>query len=336
MRLYRLYESTGLGALKLEDAPTPKPGPGEVLVRMRAASLNYRDLMIARGQYPPIFQLPLVPLSDGAGEVVSNGPGASRFRPGTRVACNFLARWVDGPSDAEKAASALGGELPGVLAEEVVLPECGLVGLPDSLSFEEAATLPCAAVTAWHGLFETGGVRAGETVLTQGTGGVSVFALQFAKAAGLRVIITSSSDAKLERARELGAAETINYKTTPDWEEAARRLTGGRGVGLVVELGGAGTLSKSLRAVKTGGTVAMIGVLTGPGAGVDPAQILFGGIRVQGVFVGSRAMFESMLRAIEFHSIKPVIDRVFPFDQAVDALHHLESGAHFGKVVIAI
>lgn len=336
MKLYRLREFAGPAGWKPEDAPTPKPGPGEVLVRMRAASLNYRDLMICKGQYPPLFQLPLVPLSDGAGEIIENGPGASRFRPGDRVSCNFLARWVDGPSDAEKAASALGGELPGVLAEEVVLPECGLVGLPDSLSFEEAATLPCAAVTAWHGLFETGGVRAGETILTQGTGGVSIFALQFARAAGLRVIITSSSDAKLERARAMGAAETINYKTTTDWEEAARRLTGGRGVDLVVELGGAGTLPKSLRAVKTGGTVAMIGVLTGPGAGVDPAQILFAGIRLQGVFVGSRAMFESMLRAIEFHAIKPTIDRVFPFDQAVDALRHLESGTHFGKVVIAI
>lgn len=335
MKVYRLHEFSGPGGWKLEDAPTPKPGPGEVLVRMRAASLNFRDLMISKGVYNPHFKLPLVPLSDGAGEVVENGPGASRFRPGDRVSCNFMARWVDGPLDDAKARSALGGEVPGVLAEEVVLPECGLVGVPDSLSFEEAATLPCAAVTAWHGLFETGGVRPGQTILTQGTGGVSIFALQFGKAAGLRVVITSSSDAKLERARAMGAAETINYKSTPDWEKAARELTDGRGVDLVVELGGAGTLPKSLRAVKTGGTIAMIGVLSA-GEGVDPVPVLIRGIRLQGVFVGSRAMYESMLRAIEFHAIKPVVDRVFPFDQAVDALRHLESGSHFGKVVIGI
>lgn len=335
MKVYRLHEFSGPGGWKLEDAPTPKPGPGEVLVRMRAASLNFRDLMISKGVYNPHFKLPLVPLSDGAGEVVENGPGASRFRPGDRVSCNFMARWVDGPLDDAKARSALGGEVPGVLAEEVVLPECGLVGVPDSLSFEEAATLPCAAVTAWHGLFETGGVRPGQTILTQGTGGVSIFALQFGKAAGLRVVITSSSDAKLERARALGAAETINYKSTPDWEKAARELTDGRGVDLVVELGGAGTLPKSLRAVKTGGTIAMIGVLSA-GEGVDPVPVLIRGIRLQGVFVGSRAMYESMLRAIEYHAIKPVVDRVFPFDQAVDALRHLESGSHFGKVVIGI
>lgn len=335
MKVYRLQEFSGPDGWKLEDAPSPKPGPGEVLVRMRAASLNFRDLMISRGVYNPHFKLPLVPLSDGAGEVVENGPGAARFRPGDRVSCNFMARWVDGPLDDLKARSALGGEVPGVLAEEVVLPECGLVGVPDSLSFEEAAALPCAGVTAWHGLFETGGVRPGQTVLTQGTGGVSIFALQFAKAAGLRVIVTSSSDAKLERARAMGAAETINYKSNPDWEKAARELTGGRGVDLVVELGGAGTLPKSLRAVKTGGTIAMIGVLSA-GEGVDPVPILIRGIRLQGVFVGSRAMYESMLRAIEFHALKPVIDRVFPLDQAVDALRHLAGGSHFGKVVIGI
>ena len=336
MKVYRLHEFSGPDGWKLEDAPTPKPGPGEVLVRMRAASLNFRDLMISKGVYNPHFKLPLVPLSDGAGEVVENGPGASRFRPGDRVSCNFMARWVDGPLDDFKAKSALGGEVPGVLAQEVVLPECGLVGVPDSLSFEEAATLPCAAVTAWHGLFETGGVRAGQTILTQGTGGVSIFALQFGKAAGLRVVVTSSSDAKLERARTLGAAGTINYKSTPDWEKAARELTGGRGVDLVVELGGAGTLPKSLRAVKTGGTIAMIGVLTGPGEGVDPVQVLIRGIRLQGVFVSSRARYKSLLRAIEFHAIQPIVDRVFPFNRAVDALRHLESGSHFGKVVIGI
>lgn len=336
MKVYSLHEFSGPEGWKLADAPTPKPGPGEVLVRIRAASLNFRDLMISKGQYNPHFKLPLVPMSDGAGEVVENGPGASRFKPGDRVSCNFMARWVDGPVDDFKAKSALGGEIPGVLAQEVVLPESGLIGLPDSLSFEEAATLPCAGVTAWHALFETGGVSPGQTIVTQGTGGVSIFALQFSKLAGLRVIVTSSSDAKLERARSMGAAETINYKSTPDWEKPVRAMTGGVGADLVVELGGAGTLPKSLRAVRTGGKVAMIGVLSGPGPGVDPVPILIRGIRLQGVFVGSRSMFEEMLRAIEFHQIKPVIDRVFEFEQAVDALRHLESGSHFGKVLIKV
>lgn len=336
MRLYRLHQFQSADPWKMEDAPSPRPGPGEVLVRVRAASLNYRDLMIARGVYNPHFPLPLVPLSDGAGEVLENGPGASRFKPGDRVSCNFMARWVDGPVDDEKAKSALGGEVPGMLAEEVVLPECGLVAVPDHLSFEEAATLPCAAVTAWHGLFETGGLKPGAVVLTQGTGGVSVFAIQFATAAGCRVIATSSSDDKLERARDLGADETINYKADPDWERTVRHLTGGVGVDLVVEVGGVGTLPKSIRAVRTNGVIAMIGVLTGAGGSVAPIQILMRSIRLQGVFVGSRAMFEAMNRAIVAHQITPVVDRAFPFENAVDALRHLESGAHFGKVVIRV
>ncbi|WP_165247806.1 zinc-dependent alcohol dehydrogenase family protein [Paludisphaera soli] len=335
MKVYRLHDFSGPDGWKLGDEPSPTPGPGEVLVRVAAASINFRDLMISKGIYNPKMRLPRIPLSDAAGEVVANGPGAVRFEPGTRVSANFMARWVDGPLDDEKSASALGGELEGVLAEEVVLPECSLVKIPDSLSFEEAATLPCAAVTAWHGLFETGGLEPGSTVLTLGTGGVSVFAAQFARHAGMRVIATSSSDAKLERIRSLGASETVNYKTEPDWEKPVRDLTDGRGVDLVVEVGGSGTLPKSVRAVRTGGTIALIGVLTGAGQ-FDPTPILMRGIRLQGVFVGSRAMYEAMNRAIVAHGIKPVVDQVFAFDQAPDALRLMAGASHFGKIVIKV
>lgn len=334
MKAFRLHDFSGPDAWRLEDLPSPKPGPGEVLVRVKAASINFRDLMIVRGDYNPKMKLPRIPLSDGAGVVVANGPGADKFKPGDRVACNFMAEWDAGPLDDPKAKSALGGEIDGMLAQEVALPERGLVHVPDHLSFGEAATLPCAALTAWHALFETGaGLTPGCTVLTQGTGGVSVFAIQFAHLAGFRVIATSSSDEKLAKAHELGATETINYKTTPDWEKSVRELTGGEGVDLVVEVGGAGTLPKSLRAVKTGGTVALIGVLTGRGE-VDPIPILMRGVRVQGVFVGSRVMFEAMNRAISFGRLKPVVDRVYPFDDAPKALHQLAEASHFGKIVI--
>jgi NADPH:quinone reductase-like Zn-dependent oxidoreductase len=244
--------------------------------------------------------------------------------------------WLDGPPDDEKARSALGGGGLGLLAEQAVLPEHGLVSIPRHLSLEEAATLPCAGVTAWNALFEHGAVKPGETVLVQGTGGVSLFALQFARLAGARVIATSSSDQKLARARELGATDTINYKTTPDWDKRARDLTAGKGVDRVIEVGGAGTLPKSMRAVRAGGHIALIGVLSGHTAEVNPMPILMKSIRVQGIFVGSRAMFEAMNRAIEISQLRPVVDRVFDYDQAAQAFAHLESGAHFGKVVIRI
>jgi len=334
MKAYRLHEFSGPDAWRLEDLPSPVPGPGEVLVRVRAASINYRDLMIVRGEYNPKMKLPRIPLSDGAGEVVANGAGSTRFKPGDRVSCNFMARWAAGPLDDAKAGSALGGEVDGMLAQEVVLPECGLVPIPDHLDFNEAATLPCAALTAWHAIFETGaGLTPGSTVLTQGTGGVSVFAIQFAHLAGYRVIATSSSDEKLAKVHELGATETINYRKTPDWEKTVRELTDGVGVDLVVEVGGAGTLPKSLRAVRTGGTIALIGVLTGRGE-IDPIPILMRGVRVQGVFVGSRVMFETMNRAVSFGRLKPVVDRVYPFNEAPKALHQLAEGSHFGKIVI--
>jgi NADPH:quinone reductase-like Zn-dependent oxidoreductase len=255
----------------------------------------------------------------------------TRFKPGDRVAGCFMQHWDSGALTDEKAKSALGGALQGVLAEQVILAEEGLVPIPEKLSFEEAATLPCAALTAWHALVNSGNVKAGETVLVQGTGGVSLFALQFALMHGARVIGTSSSDEKLERVKKMGAAIGINYKTTPEWGKKAVELTGG--VDHVVEVGGGGTLGESLRAVKHGGHVAMIGILSGTAA-ANPVPILMKAIRVQGIFVGSREMFEQMNRAIALHNLKPVIDRVFPFDQAAEALKHMQSGSHFGKIVI--
>ena len=289
--------------------------------------------MMIKGAYNPKIKLPFVPVSDGAGEVMAAGAGVTRFRGGERVVIPFMPGWLDGACDDEKARSALGGGGVGLLAEQAVLPEQALVPIPAHLSFEEAATLPCAGVTAWHGLIASGGIKPGDTVLVQGTGGVSLFGLQFARMAGARVIATSSSDQKLARALELGAAHGINYQTTPEWDKRARELTGGKGVDHIVEVGGAGTLPKSLRAVRLGGTITLIGVLSGFGE-INPMPILMKNIRVQGVFVGSRAMLAEMSRAMETNQLHPIVDRIFPFEQAVDAFRHLESGAHFGKVVI--
>jgi NADPH:quinone reductase-like Zn-dependent oxidoreductase len=335
MRAYVLQKSFGLEELKLTERPDPEPGPGQVLVRLRAVSLNYRDLLVVQGKYDPRMRLPRIPCSDGAGEVVAVGPGVSRIRPGERVVGMFMQGWIEGPLTAAKGRTALGGELDGMLAEHVVLSAEGVSPFPDYLSFEEAATLPCAALTAWNALIEQGGLRPGETVLLQGTGGVSLFALQLAKAAGARGIITSSSEEKLARARKLGADEGINYKTTPDWDRRARELAGG-GVDHVVEVGGAGTLNRSLRAVRTGGHIALIGVLAGVAGPVDTVVILHRAIRVQGVYVGSRQMFEAMCRALTVNRIKPVVDRVFPFEEAVSAFRLMESGGHFGKIVIRL
>jgi NADPH:quinone reductase-like Zn-dependent oxidoreductase len=336
MKAYLLHEFGGASALKLEETATPTPGPGEVLVRLRAVSLNYRDLLLSKGIYNPKLKLPIVPVSDGAGEVQVTGAGVTRFKPGDRVVACFMPDWVEGPPDDAKARSALGGGGVGLLAEHVVLPDRGLLPVPTHLTFEEAATLPCAAVTAWNALFDQGSVKPGDTVLVQGTGGVSIFALQFARLAGARVIATSSSEEKLAKARELGASDGINYQSNPDWDKRVRELTSGAGVDHVVEVGGAGTLPKSMRAVRYGGYIALIGVLSGANAEVNPMPILMKNVRVQGIFVGSRAMFEAMNRAIEVSRMRPVIDRVFGFDQAPQALLYLESGAHFGKVVIRI
>jgi NADPH:quinone reductase-like Zn-dependent oxidoreductase len=276
-----------------------------------------------------------VPLSDGAGEVAAVGPGVTRVKVGDRVAGCFLQGWLAGELTDAKARTALGGGGPGMLAERVVLSEDGVVHVPAHLSFEEAATLPCAALTAWHALVSAGGLIAGDTVLIQGTGGVSLFALQFANMQGARVIATSSSDVKLQRVRELGASDGINYETTPEWQDRARELTGGVGVDHVVEVGGAGTFNRSLKAVRTGGRISLIGVLAGAGE-VNLTPILMKGVCVQGIFVGSREMFEAMNRAVALHKMRPVIDRVFAFTEIREALRYLESGAHFGKVCLRI
>ncbi|HEU4533227.1 MAG TPA: NAD(P)-dependent alcohol dehydrogenase, partial [Polyangiaceae bacterium] len=264
MRAYEIQTANGIDGLKLVERPAPSPGPGQVLVRMRAASLNYRDLLAVEGRYPGgALPLPLVPLSDGAGEVTAVGAGVTGLRPGDRVASSFFQGWVDGPFDSKKGATALGGAIDGVLAEQVVLEAAGAVKFPDYLSFEEAATLPCAAVTTWVGLVEMGGLKAGETVLAQGTGGVSIFALQIAKALGARALLTSSSDEKLARGKELGADGLINYKKEPDWAAKALELTGGRGVDVILEVGGAETLPQSIKATRVGGHVTLTGLLTG-------------------------------------------------------------------------
>ena len=335
MRAYRIHEAAGPESLKQEDLPEPKAEPGRVIVRVRATSLNYRDLLVIKGAYSRNLPLPMVPLSDGAGEVVEVGSGVTRFKPGDRVAGCFFAAWDDGQLSDSASKSARGGAIGGMLAEYVSSPEGGLVRVPDHLTDEEAATLPCAGLTAWHALMEGGGLKAGQTVLVQGTGGVSLFALQFAKLAGARVIATSSGDAKLLKARDLGASDGINYKTTADWDVAARDLTEGAGVDHVVEVGGPGTLPRSIKAVRLGGHIALIGVLTGGGE-VDPRPLLMKNIRLQGIYVGSRAMFEAMNRAIALHKLRPVVDRVFPLDRAIEAYKHLESGAHFGKIVIKV
>jgi NADPH:quinone reductase-like Zn-dependent oxidoreductase len=334
MKVIELQGKFGLDSLSLAERPQPQPGPGQVLVRVRATSLNFRDLLLATGTYDPKLKLPFIPLSDGAGEIVAVGAGVTRAKVGDRVANLFMPKWVEGELTPAKAQSSLGAANDGMLAEFVVLPEYGVVPIPEHLSFEQAATLPCAAVTAWNALMTPGNLRPGDSVLLQGTGGVSLFALQFARIAGARVILTSSSDEKLERARKLGAADGINYRTAPDWEVRVRELTGGRGVDHVIEVGGAGTLPKSFKAVRTGGLISLIGVLTGGAGQVNPLPMVMKAITIRGLYVGSGAMFEAMNQAISLHRVEPVVDRIFPFEQIREALAYLQSGAHFGKIVL--
>jgi len=335
LRTWRFVESFGVENLRLLELPEPEPGPGEAVVRVRACSLNYRDLVVASGGYGRAVKTPLTPLSDGAGEVTAVGAGVTRVKPGDRVCGIFMQRWIEGGPSDEKFASALGGAIDGMLSEQVRLNAEGLVLTPPHLSFEEAATLPCAAVTAWNALFRSGGLKPGESVLVLGTGGVSIFALQFAKIAGARVIATSGSDAKLERVREMGADGTVNYKTNPAWDKAVLALTGGVGVDHVIEVGGAGTLPLSIKSVRRGGHIALIGVLTGQGE-MDPRPVLVKSVKVQGIYVGSREMFEEMNRAISLAEMRPVIDRVFGFEEAPEAMRYVGTGAHFGKVCIRV
>jgi NADPH:quinone reductase-like Zn-dependent oxidoreductase len=336
MKAYVLTEpGNAASAWKLETRPDPVAGPGQVLIAIRATSLNYRDLMQAKGMYPGPRKQGFIPLSDGAGEVLAAGDGVTQFKPGDRVTANFFQGWASGPPESSGfRGSDLGGTLDGMLAEKVALNASGVLKVPANLSYEEAATLPCAGLTAWHALFEgTLAAHPGCTVLTLGTGGVSIFAFQFAKAAGANVIGTSSDDGKLDRMRKLGFDHAINYKKNPEWQDEVRKLTAGRGVDHVVEVGGS-TLEKSLRAVAYAGFVHLIGGVGGWTAQVGLTSLMMSGARLRTIAVGSVSMFQAMNRAVESQNLKPVIDEVFPFARANEALARLESGTHFGKLVI--
>ncbi|HEY6451454.1 MAG TPA: NAD(P)-dependent alcohol dehydrogenase [Steroidobacteraceae bacterium] len=339
MRAYEIAAgSTTLEGLRRAERAQPQPQLRQILVKMQAASLNYRDLMIARGQYfGGAVSANTVPLSDGAGEVAAIGAGVTRFRVGDRVASTFFRGWVDGRPPPGPLVALGAPPADGVLCDFAVFDEQDAVAVPAHLSAEQAATLPCAGLTAWHGLIENGRVAPGETVLVMGTGGVSMFALQFARLAGARALVISSSDQKLERASALGAQGCINYRTTPEWEAEVLRLTQGRGVDHVIEVGGAGTLGRSIAALAPGGRIQLIGVLTGRGGEpANPYGLLGKQASIQGVYVGSRGQFERMNAAIAGHRLEPVVDRVFPFDEAAAAYRFLEQGAHFGKVVIRL
>jgi NADPH:quinone reductase-like Zn-dependent oxidoreductase len=307
------------------------------LVKFHAASLNYRDVMVVSGTYNPKMKLPVVPFSDGAGEIMAVGEGVTKWQVGDRVMPIFAQRWFEGDSSEEKRRTSLGAGLPwdGVLREYGTFSQESVVRIPEHLSYEEAATLPCAALTAWNAVEFSGKVKPGESVLTLGTGGVSIFAAQFAKLSGARVISTSGSNEKIARLHELGITETINYREREDWDKAVLEITGKPGVDHVVEVGGAGTLAKSINAVRIGGHVAMIGALTGA-AGFNPTTVFMKAIRLQGIYTGPRSMFEDMNKAISVNQMRPVIDRVFEFDAASEALKYVESGSHFGKIVVRI
>jgi NADPH:quinone reductase-like Zn-dependent oxidoreductase len=336
LKCYELQGPNGIDGLALVDKPVPEPGDGQVLVRLKAATLNYRDLLTVKGGYGSRQKFPLVPVSDGAGIVERVGPGVREFAAGDRVIGSFFEGWLSGEPSEAKMRSAVGGSVDGVLTQYRIFPKHALVRTPEHLNDIEAAALPCAGVTAWSAVVKLGGVRPGQTVLTQGTGGVSLFALQFAKMCGARLVATSSSAAKIERLKHLGAHFTLNYKATPDWGKKAREWSG-QGVDLVVEIGGVGTLNESIRATRIGGTIAFIGVLAGP----PPSDLrlplmVMQQQRLQGVTVGSVEDLKAMVDAIAVHRMKPVIDKAFSFDQAREAFRHMESGAHFGKVAIAI
>ena len=336
MRVYEIQAgSTNVAGLLQAERPVPVPSAKQVLVRVRAASLNGRDLGIMGGHLQGPVRRNLIPLSDGAGVVTEVGAEVQRFKPGDRVAATFFQTWIDGPPDASRVA--LGNPMDGMLAEYVCLHEDGLVAIPENLSFEEAATLPCAAVTAWNALFRTGRpVQAGDTVLCLGTGGVSMFALAFAKHVGAKVLMTSSSDEKIARARELGADESINYRQCAEWGKEALARTGGRGADHILEVGGSGTLRRSVQALAWGGKIALIGFLAGVGAGVDPLYLMTKNASAHGVSVGARRVFEEMNRILSEAKLRPVIDKLFPFDQAAEAYRYHASGQFVGKIVIAV
>lgn len=336
MKALCIEEKFGLEELRIVEREEPRPGRGEVLLQMKAASLNYRDLLMVKGHYDPRQPLPLIPGSDGVGVVVAVGDDVDRFSEGDRVLPIFSQRWISGAPTHERLRSTLGGPHDGVLCERMVISADSAVHAPKHLSDLQAATLPCAALTAWTTLVVEGGIKAGDTVLIQGSGGVSLFALQLAKLFGARVIATSSSDEKLERMRELGADLVLNYKKEPKWGRRVRELAGGDGVDIVVEVGGANTLGESLKAVRVGGFIGVIGVLSGTAAPLNLLPMLMSYVRLQGILVGHRDSFEAMNKAITEAELEPVIDRSFALSEGAEALAHLASGAHFGKIAISI
>lgn len=335
MRAYRLHDF-GLEHLRLEETEAPTPRNGEVLVRIRAMSLNYRDLLVARGQYSKSIRLPGVPIADAAGEIVAIGPGVENVREGDRICTHYVSAWQDGPFRAEYLKQTLGLPGPGVAAELVALPVGAVIAPPAEFDFAQAATLPIAALTAWSALVTEANLLPGQTVLTLGTGGVSIFALQIAKAHGARVIITSSSDEKLRRAAQLGADATINYRTHENWDAEVIRLTDGLGADVTVETAGIATLERSLKATRAGGMITYMGALTGLTGPINTGMIMMKRQRFCGILVDSHAAFEQMNVFLAKHRIQPVIDRRFPFDQLPEALRYLESGAHFGKVIVEV
>lgn len=335
MRRYR-FDQFGLENLKLEEIDPPQPGAGEVLVNVQAISLNYRDFMVVTGVYNPKLELPAVPISDGAGVVAAVGEGVEGVKEGDRIVSHFIAGWANGPFRAEYRRSTLGTPGSGMAAEQVVLPAEAVVPIPQGYDFAQAATLPIAALTAWSALVTVGRVQSGQTVLTLGTGGVSIFALQLAQAMKAQVIITSSSDEKLQRARELGAAHGINYKSRPDWEAAVLEVTDGRGADITVETAGAQTLNQSMAATASGGTVGFLGALTGLQGDFNAALLLSKRLHLAGIFVDSRAAFVDMNRFLELNPIEPLIDRTFGFEELGEAFGFMERGEHLGKIVVQV
>ena len=332
----RTTGGTSIDQLIFGEVTIPEPSAGQVLVAIKAVSLNFRDLAVVTGRFPRNTSQPTIIASDGCGEVIAIGDGVTAFRTGDRVAGSFFQKWLTGPFAREYGASALGGAVDGVLTQFRVFDQEGLVHIPEHFSYQEGATLPCAALTAWNALAPTTHVQAGDTVLLLGTGGVSIFGLQLAKLHGARVIITSSSDEKLARAKALGADETINYKTYPEWDKEVLRLTGGEGADIVLEVGGGETFPRSINSVRVSGQIAVIGVLSGVAGTIPVGLIGLQTLSVRGIYVGSVAMFEDMNRAIVANQLRPVIDRIFPFEQSADALRYMQSAQHFGKIVISL
>ena len=336
MKAWEIVGDGGPSALYLSHREEPKPGPGQVLLEVSASSLNYRDLVTVEDPVTRNISFPMSPNSDCAGRVIAIGLGVTDIKLGDRLMGCFFQDWVDGAITPAAMATALGGAIPGVLAERVVLNANGVVPVPDYMSYVEAATLPCAALTAWHALTQGQLVTGDETVLLLGTGGVSVFAQQFCAAMGANTIVISSDDEKLARIRALGAGQTINYNLVPDWDKAVLDMSGGRGVDRVMEVGGPGTLQKSITCTRVGGAIQLIGILTGASSKIVLTDIMRKSISMRGIYVGSRAMFLEMNKFLAEHKIRPVVDEVFDFDQAQDAFQRLRSATHFGKLVIRV